>query len=123
MRIATVVLPVPGLPLKDMCSDGGPATSAQLMYPVGVKLDSAGNLYIGDGAAVRMVSPTGMITTVAGNGTAGYTGDGGPATSAQTGAWGLAFDQAGNLYVADPWNNAVRLLKPVDSPVRIAAKK
>ncbi len=103
--------------------DGGPATSAQLVFPVGLKIDSAGNLYIGDGAAVRMVSPAGMITTVAGNGTAGYTGDGGPATSAQTGAWGLAFDQAGNFYVADPWNNAVRVLKPVSSPMRIAAKK
>jgi hypothetical protein len=60
-----------------------------------------------------MVFAAGTITTVAGDGNEGYTGDGGPATDARTGAWGLTFDPSGNLYVADPWNNAVRLLKPV----------
>jgi trimeric autotransporter adhesin len=98
--------------------DGGSAGSAQLATPLGLKLDSAGNLYIADGASVRVVSPAGIITTVTGNGTVGYSGDGGPANGAQTGAWGLTFDSAGNVYVADPWNNAVRLLKPVESPVR-----
>ena len=83
-----------------------------------MKLDRAGNLYIGDGAAVRVVSPAGIITTLAGNGTGGYSGDGGLATGAQTGAWGLAFDSAGNLFIADPWNNAVRLLKPVNPAVQ-----
>ena len=65
--------------------DGGLATSAQLSGPSGVALDLAGNLYIADtsNSRVRMVSPAGIITTVAGNGVGGYSGDGGPATSAQ----------------------------------------
>jgi hypothetical protein len=75
------------------------------------KFDHAGNLFIADGASVRMLSSAGVITTVAGNGVLGYSGDGGPATNAQLGAWGLAFDASGNLYVADPWNNNIRLLK------------
>jgi sugar lactone lactonase YvrE len=65
--------------------DGGPATSAELNYPTGVAVDSSGDLYIADyvNSRVRMVNATGTITTVAGTGTAGFSGDGGPATSAQ----------------------------------------
>ena len=68
--------------LQGYSGDGGPAPSAQLNYPEGVAVDAAGNLYIADtrNYCVRMVSPTGIITTVAGNGVAGYSGDGGPAT-------------------------------------------
>ena len=64
--------------------DNGPATSAQLNDPYGVAVDSAGNLYIADtdNNRIRKVS-NGVITTVAGNGTPGYSGDNGPATSAQ----------------------------------------
>jgi sugar lactone lactonase YvrE len=68
--------------------DGGAATDAQLTNPTGLALDRAGNLFIGDGASVRRISLEGIITTVAGNGMVGLTGDGGPATSAETGAWG-----------------------------------
>jgi trimeric autotransporter adhesin len=96
---------------KGHSGDGGPATAAQLMNPTGLAFDGGGNLFIGDGASVRMLSPGGMITTVAGNGVVGFTGDGGPAINAETGAWGLAFDAAGKLYVADPWNNVIRLLR------------
>ena len=103
--------PVAGTGVKGYSGDGGPAIAAQLTNPTGLTFDRAGNLFIGDGASVRMVSPDGIITTVAGNGVVGFTGDGGPATSAQTGAWGLAFDNTGRLYVADPWDNVVRLLK------------
>jgi sugar lactone lactonase YvrE len=85
--------------------DGGPATSAELNLPSGVALDSAGNLYISDDLnfAVRKVAAgTGIITTYAGNGTQGHTGDGGPATSAELGKLaGIAVDGAGNLYVVD----------------------
>jgi hypothetical protein len=91
--------------------DGGPATSAQLSSPVGVAIDSAGNLYIvdADSNTVRKVIPSGTITTVAGNDTAGYSGDNGPATSAQLSfPEGVAVDTAGNLYIADTLNNVIR---------------
>jgi uncharacterized protein (TIGR03437 family) len=87
--------------------DNGPATGAQLTGPAGVAVDSAGNLYIADGYRVRKVSG-GVITTVAGNGTEGFSGDNGPATSAQIGPAGVAVDSAGNLYIADVYNSRVR---------------
>jgi uncharacterized protein (TIGR03437 family) len=90
--------------------DNGPATSARLTWPCGVAVDSAGNLYIADQGdnRIRRVS-NGVITTVAGDGTWGYSGDNGPATSAQlSGPWGVAVDAAGNLYIADTRNNRIR---------------
>ena len=92
--------------------DGGPATSARLNYPYSVATDGAGNLYIADSgnSCVRKVSPGGIITTVAGiDGYWGYSGDGGPATSAQLNQpAGLAVDGSGNLYIADEDNNRIR---------------
>ncbi len=88
--------------------DNGPATSAMLYEPWGLALDSAGNLYIADTNRLRKVS-NGVITTVAGNGTLGFNGDGGPAASAELNeAYGVAMDSAGNLYVADSANNRIR---------------
>lgn len=103
--------------------DGGPATGAQLNGPVGLAVDSAGNLFIADtyNGRVRRVSPDGIITTVAGTGVAGYSGDGGPANSAQFGSLsGLAIDSAGNLYALDQRYNVVRLLQPVRSSLAIS---
>ncbi len=91
--------------------DGGPATSAQLGDPIGVAVDGAGNLYIADteNSVIRMVAPNGTITTVAGNGTQGYSGDGSSATSAQLSRpWGVAADRAGDLYIVDYGNNVIR---------------
>ena len=90
--------------------DNGPATSAQMNQPEGIAVDSAGNLYIADtiNNRIRKVS-NGVITTVAGNGVRGFSGDNGPATSAQL-FWpeGVAVDSAGNLYIADSLNLRVR---------------
>ena len=92
--------------------DGGPATSAELNYPSGVDVDSAGNLYIADTSnnRIRKVDVnTGTITTVAGNGSQGYAGDGGAATSAELNQpGGVRVDSAGNLFIADTANHVVR---------------
>ena len=92
--------------------DGGPATSAELHGPDGLALDSSGDIFIADGNAnvVREVNhSTGVITTVAGTGTAGYSGDGGLATSAKLSQPAdMAFDSSGNLYIADAANCVVR---------------
>jgi uncharacterized protein (TIGR03437 family) len=93
--------------------DGGPATQAGLDFgfgPSGLAIDAAGNLYISDTNRVRMVNAaTGIITTIAGNGSLGFSGDGGPAINAQLGGLqGIALDSAGNLYIADNFNNRVR---------------
>src|SRR5438105_4829808 len=90
--------------------DGGLATSAKLFIPYGVAAGGAGNLYIADLAnqRVRRVDTSGTITTVAGDGTYGFSGDGGPATSANLGSPdGVAVDGAGNLYIADLYNRRI----------------
>jgi hypothetical protein len=95
--------------------DGGEATSAQLSGPAGLAVDALGNLYIAEstGDRVRMVTPDGTISTVAGNGNDGYSGDGGPATSASLSCpAGVAVDSGGNLYIADECNNRIRKVTP-----------
>jgi uncharacterized protein (TIGR03437 family) len=86
--------------------DGGPATSAYLQTPAGVAVDGKGNLFIADygNIRVRKVTPDGIITTVAGTGTLGSTGDGGPATAAQINAQSIAIDTSGNLLIAEGEN-------------------
>jgi RHS repeat-associated protein len=95
--------------------DGGPATGAQLNGPLALALDAAGNLYIPDyfNHRVRKLTPDGIITTMAGNGTAGFSGDGGPATGAQLNfPRAAAVDGAGKLYIADGNNGRIRRLTP-----------
>jgi hypothetical protein len=92
--------------------DGGPATSANLSGPVYIALDGAGNLYIADAFSERIrkvTASTGVITTVAGDGTQGFSGDGGLAIYAQLdGPWGIAVDHAGDIYFSDQNNNRIR---------------
>ena len=91
--------------------DGGPATLANLNRPFQAKVDALGNVYIADtyNHCIRKVSTTGMISTIAGNGTAGYLGDGTPASTALlNNPCGLVFDAAGNLYIGDSYNHRIR---------------
>jgi uncharacterized protein (TIGR03437 family) len=107
---AGIITTIAGIASFGFSGDNGPATSAQLSFPQGVAVDSAGNIYIADTGnfRVRMVSPAGNITTVAGTGTSGYNGDNIPASSAELGyPQDVAVDAAGNLYIGDS-NNGVR---------------
>lgn len=91
--------------------DGGPATSASLRYPGGVAYDGAGNMYIADNvnSRIRKVTPGGIISTVVGNGIAGYSGDGGPATAAQINTTvDIAISSSGDYFFADLANHRVR---------------
>jgi sugar lactone lactonase YvrE len=91
--------------------DGGPATQATLVSPISVAVDTKGNIYIADYDAhrIRRVTPDLIITTFAGTGRAGFSGDGGPATQAQLNSpMGVAVDGAGNVYIADRQNHRVR---------------
>jgi len=105
-----IISTIAGTNVQGFSGDSGPATSAQLGLPGRLALDSSGKLYIADGAnnRVRLISG-GTITTVAGTGTAGFTGDGKAATAAQLNdPIGVAVDSSGNLYIADAGNNVIR---------------
>ena len=99
-----------GQPAPAYSGDNGPATSALLSQPVGVAADLAGNVYIADAGTDRIHKVSGgVITTVVGNGTFGFSGDNGPAASAELNyPIGVAVDAAGNLYIADSHNSRVR---------------
>jgi hypothetical protein len=115
MNSAGIVSTIAGNGHYGFSGDGGPATSAHLAYPCKVAVDANGNVYIPDtqnNRIRRVDAVTGIITTVVGNGTAGYTGDGGPATSAEVFYPGsVVFDNAGNFYFGDD-NMVIRKVDP-----------
>ena len=90
--------------------DGGPATSAGFVDPTGVFVDSCGNIFVPDNSRIRkVVAATGKIQTVAGNGTFGFSGDGGPATNAELAQpTGVYADSSGNLFIVDTYNSRIR---------------
>ena len=102
---------IAGTGVRGYSGDGGPAVQAQLNFPRGVAVDGSGNLYIADRGndRIRRVDPSGTITTIAGTGVRGYSGDGGPAVQAQLAVpSGVAVDGNGNLYIADEYNSRIR---------------
>ncbi|MEK7405400.1 MAG: IPT/TIG domain-containing protein [Acidobacteriota bacterium] len=120
-RITTVA----GTGEEGFAGDGGQATAARLSCPRGLAVDGQGNLFIADSgnARVRKVGRDGVITTVAGSGTEGFSGDNGRATAAQLKVpRGLAVDSRGNLYIADSWNCRVRRVAPDGTITTVAGK-
>jgi len=107
---AGIITTFAGSGARGYSGDGGPATQAALNYSDAVAFDTAGNLYFCDGNnnRVRKVDTQGIITTVVGNGSGGYSGDGGPAIQAGLTPLALAFDTAGNLLITDVNNNRIR---------------
>jgi uncharacterized protein (TIGR03437 family) len=110
-----VITTVAGAGIAGYSGDGGPAAGARLNTPLGIAMDAGGNLYVADchNQRIRMISSGGAITTVAGNGSMGYAGDGGPAVGAELACpHGVAVDPAGNIYIGDTENNRVRKVTP-----------
>ena len=92
--------------------DNSPAASASIQGAVAVAVDATNNVYFNDYSRIRRVSPTGVLSTFAGNGNANFSGDGGSALNAGLTASGMAFDRAGNLYVVDSFNARIRRITP-----------
>ncbi|MDQ3844991.1 MAG: gliding motility-associated C-terminal domain-containing protein [Bacteroidota bacterium] len=112
---AGIITTVAGKQPQGYSGDGGPLAMARFGSFSGLHVDNAGNLYISDGEyhVIRKVNPAGIVTTIAGNGTKGFSGDGGPATAAQFNRpYSVALDNAGNIYIPDHLNNRIRKIDP-----------
>jgi uncharacterized protein (TIGR03437 family) len=120
------IVSVAGNGTQGFSGDGGQATSAQIT-PGGVAVDGGGNLYISENSPangnnrIRKVSPQGIITTVAGTGVAGYSGDGGPAVKAQINPSGVAVDASGNLFISDARDSVIRKVSSLDGTITTVA--
>ena len=105
--------------------DGGPASNAEFNNPNCIAVDGSGNVYISDGNnyRIRMINiSTGIINTIAGNGTAGYTGNGGPATNAEIHqADGIAIDGSGNVFISDATNDVIRKITKTTGIISVYA--
>lgn len=114
VNTAGIITTIAGNGFMGFSGDGGPAIQAEMNYPNKVAIDPAGNVYIPDyhNQRIRKVTPTGIISTFAGTGTFGYSGDGGPALNAEIAYPGsIVMDDAGNLYYGD-YNDVIRKIDP-----------
>jgi len=105
--------------------DGGPATAAGFNQPAGSSFDKQGNLYVADweNNRIRKINTSGIVTTIAGNGVKGYTGNGGAATAAEIGLPnGVAEDAAGNVYETDAYSGTIRMINTSGIISTIAGK-
>ena len=120
-----IVTTIAGTGVSGFSGDGGPAIKAELNSPEGLAVDSAGNVFVADtdNHRIRRIDAiSGAITTVAGNGSTGFEGDGGPATRASL--WypeAVDVDDSGNLYIADTWNDRIRVVNPSTGIIRTIA--
>jgi hypothetical protein len=106
---AQIITTICGNGTSSYNGDGGQAALAQLVTPRSLTIDALGNIYITDASKIRKIITTGIITTIAGTGTSGFTGDGGQATAAELNPLGpVAFDAFGNMYIPDNYNNRIR---------------
>lgn len=114
ITVAGIITTVAGTGMGGSTGDGGPATSATFTYPFGISVDTTGNVYIDDysNRRVRKVNTSGIISTYAGTGGTGFSGDGGPPASAQISPQGSTSDKYGNLFVADLANHRIRKIIP-----------
>ncbi|HUI25392.1 MAG TPA: hypothetical protein VL403_04840, partial [Candidatus Kryptonia bacterium] len=120
---AGTITTIAGTGVRGYSGDNGPATAAKLSNPTRLHLDTAGNLYFCDTGnhAIRRIDTNGMITTIAGTGKAGYSGDNGPASAAQfNGPYDLHFAPNGDLYVADTGNNVIRRIDTTGTVTSVA---
>jgi Secretion system C-terminal sorting domain/Bacterial Ig domain len=114
-----IISTVAGTGTMGYSGDGGPATAALLNQPSSIGIDDLGNLYIGDvvNNVIRKVNNSGIITTIAGTGVAGYSGDGGPATAARIKQPLVSVNCARNIYFTDGSNNVIRKIQYNHSPL------
>jgi trimeric autotransporter adhesin len=106
-----IISKVAGSGTAGYTGDGGAATLARLNQPKMIAIDASGNVLIADwlNHSIRKVTPSGTITTICGNGTAGFTGEGGPASAARLNSpYGICVDRDGNILIYDSWNNRIR---------------
>ena len=113
VNLSGIISTIAGNGTAGYSGDGGQATAAELYDPIGGCFDAAGNLYIAEygNSRIRMINTNEIISTVAGDGAFGFSGDGGQATNAECNSpEGVAFDTHGNLYIADFYNNCIRMV-------------
>ena len=114
-----IITTIAGTGVPGSTGDGGAATFAQLDHPYGVSVDISGKIYISEynNHKIRMVNSRGIITTFAGTGIYGGSGDGGMAINAQlSGPYGVAVDISGKIYIADAYNHKIRMVFPRSQP-------